>query len=455
MKVNILPIKKIPEILLLGGDYRTTQAALLLAAPTASVTKIINAGKSIDTEKTIRFLRKLNCTINIKDTAIEVEGRTDLTVDEEFRGEYLGGIFPLSIIIGMMAGFNRSCLLKYSPLVSQDIVDTIIGKLNRHRIDVHHEADEYEIIFRASAELPIESKMHSSLSAVKNCLLMFGIISGNRVTVEEMLPASAVFEDMIRRFGGQLSITDPKVEVIQDPDDPRKKKKIKHDDFFHRLMLSPSVELTPTEIIVPADADIVNALLTLAVLRRKKICITDVNINSDMTLFLNYLKSLGAELNISDRKTENGYALGNVTINHCDVKARRFSGVRASSLIDNIPFMAILAALGSGTTIIRDVAEFHEWGVEPNQEIADNLKRIGVKCGVLNDGLAVEGRGEIRGGDFGPFNNGGIALAFYMAALAGEGGSGFEGYELVKDHYPEIISVFGDKAVTQGTQTVL
>jgi 3-phosphoshikimate 1-carboxyvinyltransferase len=262
-----------------------------------------------------------------------------------------------------------------------------------------------------------------------------------------MLPASDIFEDMIRRFGGQLTVAVPKIEIIQNPDDPRKKKRIKSDDFHRRLMLSPSARLTPTEIIVPSDADIVNGLLTLAVLRRKKIIITNVNLNSDMMCFLNYLKSLGAELNIGDRKTENGYSLGSVTINRRDVKARRFSGGRASSLIDNIPFMAVLAALGTGTTIIRDIAEFHEWGVEPTREIADNLARIGVKCGVLNDGLAIEGSGEISGGDFGPFNNIRIALAFYMAALAGEGGSGFEGYELIENHYPEIISIFGEKVV--------
>ena len=66
---------------------------------------------------------------------------------------------------------------------------------------------------------------------------------------------------------------------------------------------------------------------------------------------------------------------------------------------------------------------------------------MGVKCGVMEDGLIIEGTGEVNGADFGPFANHKIALVFYIAALVGQGVSTFSGFELITDYYPEIVSI--------------
>ncbi len=74
-------------------------------------------------------------------------------------------------------------------------------------------------------------------------------------------------------------------------------------------------------------------------------------------------------------------------------------------------------------------------------EISSNLKRIGVKCGVFDDGLVIEGTKELNGADFGPFRNPEVALAFYLAALAGHGKSHMAQFETVEDYFQSFVDV--------------
>ncbi len=453
MKVNILPIKKLPEKFDLGGDYRATQAALLLSLLTPGECRISNCSKGIDTEKTFNFIKSLCTDVHLADNQFVINGPIDIPIEENEGLTYNGDLYPLTMIVGLVAGFNKSCTLKYSDIVGQDILDTIIGKLNENGIDVHHEADERKIIFRAASSLPIETKVISSLSMMKNCLLIFGLSAGKSVVVQEMKPAGDNLEKIIFQFGGELTINEPKISIVQDPNDPRRKKRVSSAEYIKELKLPSSAKLKASQIEIPPDSDIISALISLAVLRHKEICLDGVPLNSERVDFLNYLKSAGAELKISDRNNEPAVSTGKISLKCREVKARKLSGGRALSLLENIPYMAVVASLGDGATIIRDVADFFEWGEAPCQEIAENLGRMRIKCGIMNDGLVIEGvGGEINGGDFGPFRNFRIALAFYMAALAGQGGSGFEGYEIIQKYYPEIYSLF-EKSVKRVTES--
>jgi 3-phosphoshikimate 1-carboxyvinyltransferase len=58
--------------------------------------------------------------------------------------------------------------------------------------------------------------------------------------------------------------------------------------------------------------------------------------------------------------------------------------------------------------------------------IAENLTRMGVKCGLLDDGLAIEGRQEVSGADLLSFGDHRIAMAFSVAALAAVGPSSMD-----------------------------
>ena len=441
MNVEIFPTKKLPPIQSIDGDYCYTQSALILSMMADGETVLKNCNKSIDTERTVDFMRSLGCSAGIENNVVRINSDGKLILPDSRMMVYDGELYPLSIIIGLLAGLNKSFSLQYSKRINQDMIDRIIETFNKNGIDLFHEADSRTIIIRSATDLPVKTKLHTSNSCEKNSLLMFGVSSGIPVVIREMAPAAAHLESVAGQFGISLEINEPGSKLIEDPDDPRRKIRVAAADYSRELVLSPGTEVRPAELSAPFSSDTISSFLTLAVLLKKEIILDNVLLNSERMKFLDHLKAIGSEVIIRNRKSETGLKFGTITVHCKNIKARKFAGEHTSVLIDNVPFMALMAVPGSGTTIIRGVSEFNEWGVRPLQEIAENFERMGVKCGILEDGLIIEGTGEVNGADFGPFKNRKIALIFYLAALVGQGVSTFSGFESISEYYPDFASL--------------
>ena len=69
---------------------------------------------------------------------------------------------------------------------------------------------------------------------------------------------------------------------------------------------------------------------------------------------------------------------------------------------------------------------------------------MGIKAGAIDDGLIIEGGKEIESEVFGPFLNRETALAFYAVALSSSLPSMFDGFEIIRDNYPEFLDTIND-----------
>ena len=446
MTTRIYPIKIIPQYITFSGDYRATQSALMLASLAKGKTILRNAGTGVDTGRTIAFLQKLGVSLTRNESDIIVEGGDGINIPDDGALEYKGGVFTLSLILGMLAGMKRSCSLQYSELVNQDIVDSITGILNANGIDIFHEADSRMIIFRTGTEFPIEINIMSSLSYLKNCLLMFGLVSGRSILIREIKVTDDTFQNYFDRFNCRIEIQRPKPVIKQDPVDPRKKIRTTGVDYKQEIKLAASSTLRKAEIELPPDSDMISALMTLAVLNKKSIKLENIPLDRVRTKFNNYLKGCGIEPSITERRTIGELPFGTVSLKGAELKVRKTAGEQASALIEDIPFMAVMTSLGPGTSIIRGVREFSEWGIDPFNEIAENLEKVNAKCGILEDGLVIEGTNELAGADFGPFVNPKVALAFFVMAMSGQGWSSFDNFDLISDHYPDFIELVQENA---------
>jgi 3-phosphoshikimate 1-carboxyvinyltransferase len=440
MLTKISPTEEMPRDLSFCGDYKITQACLILGAFARGQVVLNNCNAGKDTARTVAFLERLGVDVRRNGSEIRIGGGRRPTLPADVSFVFDGGMFPLSLIIGLLAGLNESCSISYSKRINQDYIDGITGSLNGIGIDILHEADEQLVVIRAGAGSPVEIRISSSLSHLKNCLLAFGVSSGRSVAVRETRLTSNRFEKCLERLGGSITVNRPKPVLREDPRDPRKKIRAFETDYRQEIVLAPAVNVLPVSMDIPCDSDIAIALMTLAVLKRREVTIPRVSFDRAVRGFLNFLKASGVEATVGGGKDEAGMKSVTVTLQGKDLKPHKTSGEQASALIDDVPFLAILSAFNAGTSIIRGITEFSDSGIEPFGEIAEKLERMGVKCGILPDGLVVEGAREREGTDFGSFGNRKIALAFYVAALACQGPSTFENFEIISEHYPDFVS---------------
>ena len=453
---SIQPIKNILDNIVLDGDYNTTQTALILGSLSDSEVIINNYSKGIDTSHTTALLTSLGCSLTITDEKITVKKSEETESDDCAELVYLGGITPLCMIIGLLAGRNRMCRLCYSDSVNPDGIEHIVMFLNRYGLDItNHDPAHLGIegkyggvlMFRESELKPIDCRLESAYAHIKNSLLVYGLASGCSISFQEDKLTPDYIKKMITQLGGKIEMNEAKQVWVTDPDDPRKRVRVNDIDCAREERLPASSKLNGGEVDVPNDFYGTAALLTLAVLKRTGITIREALLNRGMMKLLNFLKSSGAEFGIEDRTTINGRVIGTIIFEGNKLKGRKIFGRQAAGLIDSIPFIALMAVISDGTTIIRDIEEYTEFNCGALSEISVGLNQMDIKPGVLEDGMAIENVRELNGADFKAFSDRETALAFYMAALAGVGKSSMAGFDMIVQNYPVLTGMLNSDTI--------
>jgi 3-phosphoshikimate 1-carboxyvinyltransferase len=105
-------------------------------------------------------------------------------------------------------------------------------------------------------------------------------------------------------------------------------------------------------------------------------------------------------------------------------------------LIDEIPVLAVAAALADGTTEFRDAAELRVKESDRVATMAEGLARLGADVSALPDGLVVRGPAVLKGTTVDAHDDHRVAMALAVAGLAAEGETTIDGWESVAISYP-------------------
>jgi 3-phosphoshikimate 1-carboxyvinyltransferase len=132
-------------------------------------------------------------------------------------------------------------------------------------------------------------------------------------------------------------------------------------------------------------------------------------------------------------------------VHSCPLRGVEFTEELVVRAIDEIPIVAMAAAVARGFTTIRGAQELRVKESDRIQALATGLAALGVRVSELSDGLIIEG-GELRGGKVHSFGDHRIAMAFSIAGLAGTGEIVLEGVSCVDISFPGFYSLLRDLA---------
>ncbi|NJN87187.1 MAG: 3-phosphoshikimate 1-carboxyvinyltransferase, partial [Leptolyngbyaceae cyanobacterium SL_7_1] len=107
--------------------------------------------------------------------------------------------------------------------------------------------------------------------------------------------------------------------------------------------------------------------------------------------------------------------------------------------IDEIPILAVAAALATGTTRIRDAAELRVKESDRLAVIASQLTRMGAKITEYPDGLEIVGGAALVGSAVDSFTDHRIAMALAIAALVAKGTTTIHRAEAAAVSYPDFV----------------
>lgn len=168
--------------------------------------------------------------------------------------------------------------------------------------------------------------------------------------------------------------------------------------------------------------------------------INNVGLNPSRTGILGILARMGARVREFEQSSQ-GEPVGSVDIEGAALKAVRIGGKEIPNVIDEIPILAVAAALAEGTTIISDAAELRVKETDRLAAVASHLKAMGVPVVENPDGLEITGGAALRGARLDSLGDHRIAMAFAIAGLFAEGETVITGTECVNTSYPGFYEV--------------
>ena len=249
---------------------------------------------------------------------------------------------------------------------------------------------------------------------VKSAVLLAGLYAEGQTSVTEPHRSRDHTEIMLKYFGANLSIEGNTVAVNGRP------------------------SLTGKCVRVPGDISSAAFLITAAaLLPGSDLTITGVGVNNTRSGIIEVLEMMGADIEKINPREDGGEPVADLRVRYTGrLRGISIGGEIIPRLIDDIPILAVAAALAEGKTEIRDAAELK---VKESNRIATAarlLSGFGTAVEELPDGLLIRGGGSFKGCLCESQGDHRIAMAAAIAGLLAEGKTVVRGAECIDVSFP-------------------
>jgi 3-phosphoshikimate 1-carboxyvinyltransferase len=130
---------------------------------------------------------------------------------------------------------------------------------------------------------------------------------------------------------------------------------------------------------------------------------------------------MGAAVEVRDLRDEGGEPVGTVVVRGSRLHGTVIGGDLIPRAIDELPVLAVAAALADGETVIRDAAELRVKESDRVEVLARELRRLGAAVEAQPDGLVIVGTRRLRGGRVTSGGDHRVAMALAVAGLCADG----------------------------------
>lgn len=408
--VTVTPIKRLRGELCLPGDKSISHRAAMIASIAHGESTLENFSSAQDCAATLDCLQALGVPIEKNGSSVSIfgTGATALQKPAQILNAQNSGT-TMRLLLGILAG------QPFETTITGD--DSLLGRpMRRVAEPLRLMGAEVELEPNGCAPLRIkgqrplravEYQLPIASAQIKSAVLLAGLAADGITTVEEPTPTRDHTELLLKEFGAAIE---------------RNGKKIS---------LRGGVELTSRDLFVPGDISSAAFFLAAAVsLPGSDLLIRDVGLNPTRTAFLSALRTLGAEIVVSDERLESGEPVGSLRIRSETLDESRsleISGAEVSNLIDELPLLGFLAATLGCEMILSEAGELRIKESDRIAAMAQNLRRMGAQVEEHADGWYIKGGGQLHGASLSSFGDHRIAMGCAVAALAAQGSSRIEG----------------------------
>lgn len=411
----------IKGVIELPGDKSISHRAAMLAAIANGETRILNFASAADCAATLDCLVALGVNVERDGNTVNIKGSGKYALLPPTQQLDCGNSgTTIRLFAGILAGQNFTSTLAGDASLQNRPMKRIIEPLTEVGATVLSNNGCAPLTITGSKPLKaIEYNLPIASAQIKSCVLLAGLYVDGETTVIESTATRDHTERMLDWFGVKV-----RSETLQ---------------AGRRITVSSDCELTARDLSIPSDISTAAFFIAAAAcIEGSDIKLPNVGVNPTRRAFLDVLRDLGANIELSDELEISNEPTATIRVRGGlpqAIETLVIRGETIANLIDEIPVLAVLGTRLDGGLEVRDANELRVKESDRIAAVCENLRRMNAKVDEFDDGFRVY-RSDLKAAKIETYGDHRIAMAFAVAALFADGETEIGDAECVAVSFP-------------------
>ncbi len=384
----------------LPGDKSISHRSVIFGSLADGVTNVEGFLKSEDTFSTIKAFEAMGADISWQGEILRIEG-VGLHGLKEPKGIIDAGNSGTTsrLLMGLLSGQNFSSTITGDKYLRKRPMGRVINPLREMGANIEATDDSKLPLTIHGIKLKgISYKMPVASAQVKSAILLAGLYAEGQTEVIELSPTRDHTEKMMQYLGVDLSIDSNSINI------------------------SKSGGFKAMDITVPSDFSTTAYFIVAALINPgSEILIKNVGVNPYRIGALEILLSMGADIELINNRELNGEPVADIVARSSLLKGIEIGGDTIPKAIDELPIIAVAACFAEGTTVIKNAEELRVKETDRIATTVSELRKLGANIEETEDGMILEGTGELVGAECSSCGDHRIAMSVAIAATRAEG----------------------------------
>ncbi len=419
------------------GDKSISHRALICNALAEGEARVRGFLDGDDCRRTLAILEQLGARITDDDgdgLLVSSPGRAALRTTNAVLDCGNSGT-SMRLLAGLLAGLDGRSVLDGDASLRRRPMARVLRPLAGMGATVAGDGPDMRapITVEGGTLRPFDGRMTVPSAQVKSAILLAALAADAPSAIEEIAPTRDHTEIMLGAMGAAIDVDGPTVR------------------------LDPAAPLHPVDVDVPGDPSAAAFwLVAAAITPGSDVTLPGVGVNPTRIGVIDVLRAMGARITASNPRRAGGEPVADLRVRHGPLRGAIIEGDVVPRAIDELPVIAVAAAVAEGPSEIRGAEELRVKESDRIATTAGLLRAFGAGVDERPDGLRIHGGAHLRGARVDAGGDHRLAMAAAVAAMAagpaGEAVSLLDGAEVVAVSYPgfwaDLARLAGPRALT-------
>ncbi|MEW5723029.1 MAG: 3-phosphoshikimate 1-carboxyvinyltransferase [Thermodesulfobacteriota bacterium] len=353
------------------GDKSISHRLALVSLLARGSVEIRNFSPCADVASSLAAVRALGVTTSAAGETLTLEGRAGRIAETAALDCGNSGT-TIRLLMGLLAGRPGRYSLTGDESLRRRPMERAAEPLRLMGARVETAQGRAPVVVEGRPLTGLEYRLPVASAQLKSALLLAGVQARGETRLFEPAPSRDHTERMLGLFGAKVSGREP-------------------------VRCQASEIVYPREYFVPGDASSAAFFLCAAAITPGgDVCAEAMLLNPTRTGFLDVLRRMGARVEVEEMGRE-PEPWGRVRVRHSPVLTGvEVSGRELPRLVDEVPILALTAALARGTTVFHEAGELRVKESDRLAVVRDQLGRMDARVSLEGDRLVIEGPARLK-----------------------------------------------------------